>query len=127
MSKNTRNSATNDEIDQSHITSYLSGFVLSILLTLVSYGLVVGKIIQGWNLVFALSALAIAQCMVQLVFFLHLGQGQKFGAKIGSFLFMLLVAAIVIVGSVWIMRDLNVRMIHSDEQQKTYMEDQQGI
>lgn len=107
--------------------SYAIGFISSIALTLIAYSLVVGGILAGWALIISLGALALIQCIIQLIFFLHLGQESRPRWRLGVFLFMLLIILIVVVGSVWIMHSLNTRMMPSTQDMQKYMDSQAGL
>jgi cytochrome o ubiquinol oxidase subunit IV len=114
--------------DSAHGTlqMYISGFVLSIFLTLAAYTLVVSHEFSNWALALAIAGLAIVQFLVQLFFFLHLGRESKPRWKLTVFLFMLLVVGILVIGSLWIMYNLNYRMAPTQQQIDTYMQDQDG-
>lgn len=62
-----------------------------------------------------LGILAFGQFVVQLVYFLHLGTEQKPRWKLLVFWFMIVVVLIVVVGSLWIMYNLNYNMIMPPE------------
>lgn len=100
------------------IARYTIGFVLSLVLTLAAYYYVVLHGSEMWLLV-VLGTLALTQMIVQLVFFLHLGDEVGPRYKLASFLFMLLVLAIVVIGSLWIMANLNYNMMHMGPNEKT--------
>ena len=91
--------------------SYAIGFLSSILLTVISFSLVITKTLSGPPLVYAIIGLAIIQAMVQLLFFLHVGQEAKPRWETIAFGFMVMVLLIVVIGSLWIMNDLNERMM----------------
>lgn len=93
------------------LKSYVIGFFWSIILTLIAYTLVVEQIFTDWTLVFAIVALSIVQVIVQLLYFLHLGDEPKPYWNLIVFLFMTLVVVILIGGSLWIMYNLNYRMM----------------
>lgn len=61
-------------------------------------------------LVFTLIGFAISQLLVQLIFFLHLGRGSNVRWNILVFLFATLVILIVVIGSLWIMNNLDYNM-----------------
>jgi cytochrome o ubiquinol oxidase operon protein cyoD len=107
--------------------SYISGFVLSILFTLAAYLLVVHHYLSGWYLIAAILGLAIVQLFVQLVFFLHFGRGSKPRWNIPVFCLMLLFLFIVVIGSLWIMHNLNYRMMSSPEEVNQYIESQGNL
>jgi cytochrome o ubiquinol oxidase operon protein cyoD len=104
---------------------YVTGFVLSISLTIMAYLMVTNHTLGKWALVFAIATLAFIQFLVQLVFFLHLGAEAKPRWKLGVFAFMALIAMILVIGSLWIMNNLNYRMM-SPEQINHYLEKQDG-
>lgn len=88
-------------------TSYTLGFVLSILLTVGAYLLVTHHVFMTWTLVAAVSGLAFIQLLVQLILFLHLDQEQKPRWNLLVFGFMLMIIFIVVVGTIWIMNNIN--------------------
>lgn len=92
--------------------SYVTGYVLSVILTLIPFALVVYEAMWGWALIIILMGFAFAQVLVQLNFFIHLGHEQKPRWNKIVFLFMLLVLVIVVAGSLWIMRNLDYNMMH---------------
>lgn len=93
------------------LKSYVIGFFASLILTALSFGLVVSKVLLGQTLIFSLIALAIVQAIVQLLFFLHLGQEERPRWESLIFYFMVLVLIIIALGSLWIMYDLNDRVM----------------
>jgi cytochrome o ubiquinol oxidase operon protein cyoD len=100
------------------IWKYTVGFVLSLLLSLAAYFYVVGHGSNAWLLP-VLGVLALVQMIVQLLFFLHLGEetGPKY--KLFSFLFMFGILIIVVGGSLWIMTNLNYNMMNMTPAEKT--------
>jgi cytochrome o ubiquinol oxidase operon protein cyoD len=112
---------------EGNLASYVIGFISSIILTLFAYLAVVNQRFQGWNLVYAIATLALAQCLVQLLCFLHLGRETKPRWKLAVFSFMLLVIIIFVFGSLWIMSNLHYRRVSSPTQVNTYLHDQDGI
>lgn len=93
------------------LTSYSIGFVLSLLLTGTAYVVTSNQLLSGPSLMVVIAVLALAQVLVQLCFFLHLGRETKPRLKLLVFLFMLLVLIIVVGGSLWIMQNLNYHML----------------
>ena len=92
--------------------SYILGFVLSVLLTLMTYIVVVKRLFPHNIVLITIAALAIAQGVVQLVLFLHLGDEDKPRSKLFMFLLMILILAIILLGTLWIMFDLDVRTMY---------------
>lgn len=102
--------------------SYFIGFVSSLLLTLVAFGGVYMHNASG-HLIFShaflqktIILLALAQLLVQSVFFLHVGSSRKPHDYTIVFIFTLFITAFVLIGSIWIMKNLNYNMMpqHSE-------------
>lgn len=93
-----------------NVTSYVTGFVLSILLTLAAYFTVVEGLLSGWELMFVLIELAVVQLMVQLFLFLHVGREKRPWWNLQMLLFAIVVVGIVVIGSIWIMKNLDYNM-----------------
>jgi cytochrome o ubiquinol oxidase subunit IV len=102
------------------LINYVSGFVLSILLTLGAYVAVTHHTFLGGVLIAVIIGLAIVQVLVQLFFFLHLGQETRPRWKLIVLLFMLAILGILVFGSLWIMQNLNYHMM-SPQETNTYM------
>lgn len=84
-------------------TSYAIGLGLSLVLTGLSFSL--------FSSHYALMGLALVQGLIQLIFFLHLGQEPKPRWETLSFYFMMLILLIVVIGTLWIMYDLDQRVM----------------
>ncbi len=111
--------------DLASYKAYITGFVLSIWFTLGSYILVHNNLgSHKWAIAYIVAALALGQFITQLTLFLHLGHEAKPKLRVLVFGFMLLVVLVLIVGSIWIMHNLNYRM--TPEQMNTYMQQQDG-
>lgn len=93
------------------LKSYVIGFTASILLTAASFLLVITKWLAGPVLIYTIIGLALVQAIVQLLFFLHVGQEAKPRWETLTFYFMVLVLVIIAAGSLWIMYDLNDRVM----------------
>jgi len=93
------------------LKSYVIGFVASILLTAVSFFIVMTRALSGPILIFIIIGLALAQAIVQLLFFLHVGQEAKPRWETVVFYFMVMVLLIIAGGSLWIMYDLDDRLM----------------
>jgi cytochrome o ubiquinol oxidase operon protein cyoD len=111
---------------KSSFIQYTVGFVLSVLLTLAAYVAAVNKFLTGWDLVIFLIILAIAQLIVQLLLFLHMGDERRPRWNLMAFLFMALMVLVIGIGSIWIMHNLNYRMMPQHEVQE-YMEKQDSF
>lgn len=90
--------------------SYVTGFVLSLLFTLIPYYLVVEKAVSGKALLATILGFAAMQMVVQVVFFLHLGREKKPRWQL-IFLIMTIGGIMLVVGgSLWIMHHLHYNM-----------------
>lgn len=101
------------------IKNYTIGFVLSLALTLAAYFAVVNELASGLTLLLILGGLAIAQMIVQLIYFLHLGEEMRPRYRLASFLFMAGILLIIVVGSIWIMHHLDYNMMNMSPNEKT--------
>lgn len=101
------------------LKSYALGFLASLLLTTLSFLVVITKLFSGKILIYALIVLAIVQAIAQLLFFLHVGQEAKPRWESLIFGFTVLILLIVIIGSLWVMYDLNARMMPEMQTERT--------
>jgi cytochrome o ubiquinol oxidase operon protein cyoD len=110
---------------QTTFWSLTTGFLLALSLTLLAYLVVVNHWLPAAWIFVAIVALAIAQLMVQLVFFLHFGREKKPRWNLTAFFFMLIFLFIIIAGSLWIMYNLNYNMMTmTPKQMDKYMQQQ---
>ncbi len=96
------------------IRGYLYGLGLAILLTVVSFFISQTTLVWEPSIPVALAVLAIAQMGVHLVFFLHIGTGPDNTNNILALAFGVLIVALVLIGSLWIMANLNANMMPMD-------------
>lgn len=93
------------------IQTYLIGLALAALLTVISFYLVGTDLIWGPGLPVALVVLAVAQIGVHLVFFIHITTAPDNTNNALALAFGVLIVALVIGGSLWIMYHLNQNML----------------
>lgn len=110
-----RDSAPGEERITEHepaggLAGYLMGYGLAILLTVASFLTVQTDVIYQPAIVSALVVLAVAQMGVHLVFFLHLTTGSDNTNNVLALAFGLLIVALVVLGSIWIMTHLSQNM-----------------
>ena len=102
--------------------NYFIGFGASLDTTFVAYFAVTEQWFDGTNLLLFLGSLALTQMLVQLYFFLHLGEEIKPRLRAWAFVFMTIILLIVVGGSLWIMTHLNHNMMQMSPSEKdTYM------
>lgn len=110
--------------------SYVSGFVISLILTLTAFALVAQHTDSSHEalphsvLIPIVVGLAITQLVVQLVFFLHLGRESKPRFNLTAFLFMIMVVVLLVGGSLWIMANLDYHGMHDKNVEKHIMHDE---
>jgi len=109
MNQPSKSVAVQHEESKLKLSSYITGFGLSLLFTLATYLLVTHHAASRNTLVALITVFALAQFITQAFLFLHLGSETKPRWKAGIFLFMLGVVFILVAGSIWIMYSLNVR------------------
>lgn len=94
-----------------HLRTYVVGLLLAVFLTLIPFRAVMqpelGRDVAFWAIVVC----AAVQIVVHLVFFLHLNRRPEQHWYRMSIAFTVLVIAILIVGTIWIMTHLNHNMV----------------
>lgn len=98
---------------QSTLSSYIAGFVLSVVFTLLAYFAVVNHVASGATVITIIIGLAVVQLIVQLLFFLHIGQESKPRWNLTFFLSTASIVFLIVVASLWIMNHLNYNMMPS--------------
>ena len=96
------------------LLSYLAGFALAVLLTVVSFVVAGTDLVWTPSIPVALFVLAIAQMGVHLVFFLHITSGPDNANNVLALAFGVLIVILVIGGSLFIMSHLNANMLPMD-------------
>jgi cytochrome o ubiquinol oxidase subunit IV len=104
--------------------SYVIGFIFSISLTFVAYYGVTRDWFSSGSVVFALLTLAIMQFVVQLFFFLHVGRETRPRWKLLMLFLAIVFVLILVLGSIWVMYNLNYRM--TPQQTEQYLKRQDG-
>lgn len=119
--------------DHRALVSYITGFVLSIFLTLVAYGIVTKHVdslhsdFSHRSIMYAVLVLAMTQFIVQIVFFLHLGRESKPRWNQIALYFMVMVVTVLVAGTLWIMDNLDYRHPHTEIPSDTYIIEDEGI
>ena len=104
---------------------YVFGFVASVALTLVAYILVTHGHAGKDTIVAIISGLAVVQFLVQMLFFLHLGEERRPRWKLLVAVLMAGFVLLIVFGSIWIMNNLNYRM--TPQQQEQYLHSQDSL
>ncbi|GEB30479.1 MULTISPECIES: cytochrome o ubiquinol oxidase subunit IV [Brevibacillus] len=89
--------------DHGSLKSYVIGFVLSIVLTIIPLVLVMNQMLEKTALVITILVMAILQFVVQLFFFMHIREGEKPRYNVQTLILGLVIVFTIIAGSIWIM------------------------
>ena len=89
----------------------MTGFILSIILTAIPFGMVMSGSASHAALIGTVLVAAVVQIVVHLVCFLHMNSKSDEGWNLTAFVFTVLIIAIVVIGSIWIMWNLNYNMM----------------
>lgn len=95
------------ETSHSSYKSYFIGFVLSVILTAIPFGLVMFKTFSTEITILCVLAAAAVQVIVHLHYFLHMDRSPEQRETVLSFVFTAIILAIIIGGSMWIMANLS--------------------
>ncbi|MBX4181200.1 cytochrome o ubiquinol oxidase subunit IV [Sodalis sp. CWE] len=96
------------DLFKNYCKSYLIGFLTSVLLTIISFAVVLQRIsIDERILVAVLIICAIFQVLIHLKYFLHLSSMPEQRWNLIAFIFAVLVISILVTGSLWIMGHLD--------------------
>lgn len=112
MAGNHNHSDTHAEQHAGGLKSYLIGFVMAVVLTVIPFALVMNNTFSKGVTVIIISVLAAVQMLVHIVFFLHMDRSPEQRSNVHVGLFSILIIGIVVVGSLWVMHNLNVNMMH---------------
>lgn len=94
------------------LRSYLTGFVLAAILTIIPFWLVMGHVIESrWAIILIVLGLAAVQIVVHMIFFLHLDTRSENGWNMLALIFTLVLVAIVLGASIWVMYNENANMM----------------
>ncbi|HEX7731522.1 MAG TPA: cytochrome o ubiquinol oxidase subunit IV [Rhodanobacter sp.] len=94
------------------LRSYLTGFALAAILTVIPFWLVMGHVFQShWLTITLVLLLAVVQILVHVVYFLHLDTRSEGGWNMLSFVFTIVLVVIVLGASIWVMYNENANMM----------------
>jgi cytochrome o ubiquinol oxidase operon protein cyoD len=93
------------------LRSYTTGFILAIVLTVLAFALVMSGVLPRLATLFGIFGLAIVQMLAHLHYFLHLDTSSAARWNVLALLFTLLILIIFVGGTIWIMYNLNYRMM----------------
>jgi cytochrome o ubiquinol oxidase operon protein cyoD len=92
--------------------SYVIGFVLSVILTAIPFWLVMAGVFDSPVLTAVLvMGIGAVQIVVHMIYFLHMNSKSEGGWTMMALIFTLLLVAIALSGSLWVMHHLNANMM----------------
>ncbi|WP_313299796.1 cytochrome o ubiquinol oxidase subunit IV [Diaphorobacter sp.] len=101
-----------DDGPHSTFSGYMTGFILSIILTAIPFWLVMSDIITNrTTAVMVLGGFAVVQVLVHMVCFLHMNGKIEGGWTLLSTIFTIIFVAIGIAGTLWVMFHMNTNMM----------------
>lgn len=95
------------------LKSYVTGFFLSVLLTLASFAIAMKGGLEHEVALRAIVGLCIVQLIVQLFYFLHIGFAPGQRSNTAIFICTASLIAIIVAGSLWVMHNANENMMAS--------------
>lgn len=93
--------------------SYLTGFVICAVLTIIPFMLVMNPMFGRAETLLILVGFAVVQILVQLVYFLHMNRSSEGGWNLISFVFTLVILFIIVSLSIWIIWSMHFHMMSS--------------
>lgn len=93
------------------VKEYILGLIYSLLLTVIPFAMVMLDIGTAQLTTAIIIVCAIAQIFVQLIFFLHMNTSSEQIWNVTSAVLVVVIVAIVIMGTLWIMQHLNHNML----------------
>ena len=106
----------------SDVGIYTIGLALAVILTATSFWVANTSLLWPPGVSLGLVVLAIAQMGVHLVFFLHITTGPDNANNVLALAFGILIVFLVVVGSLWIMTNLNDSMMWPAELMNLHMQ-----
>lgn len=87
------------------------GFVISLLLTLASFGIVMNEKFPASAALTIIVIMAVLQVIAQMHFFLHLDSSPSQRWNVMVFIYTLIIIVFLVAGTLWIMYNTGIRMM----------------
>jgi cytochrome o ubiquinol oxidase operon protein cyoD len=101
-----------EEYAHSTVKGYMTGFILSIILTAIPFWLVMGKVFDKSSTTAAvILAIGAVQIVVHIIYFLHMNSKAEGGWSMLAMIFTVIIVGITLSGSIWVMFHLNSNMM----------------
>lgn len=118
MSHLPQNTSDDIEREPGSMKSYVIGFILSLVFTLIPYYLVVNHSFTGNALLATILGFGVLQMVIQITFFLHLGRGPEPDWNLFFFISTVGIILIVVGGSIMIISNLHYNMLPTEQTKK---------
>ena len=99
------------DISRGSLGSYLTGFVLSLILTTIPFALVMSGALSSSAMLAAIFSAGLVQILVHLYYFLHLDTSSAGRWNVAALIFTILIMILFVGGTFWIMWSLYYRMM----------------
>ena len=106
-----------DDHDHGSFKTYMIGFLLSVVLTAIPFWLVMTGALPAAMTGLIITAFAVVQIIVHMIFFLHMNHKSEGGWNMLALIFTIVIVVIAVAGSVWVMYHLNVNMMPTHDMQ----------
>ncbi|MCV9935915.1 cytochrome o ubiquinol oxidase subunit IV [Boseaceae bacterium BT-24-1] len=94
------------------LRGYVTGFLLSVVLTAIPFWLVMNDVLANSTLTaIVIMLFAAVQIVVHMVYFLHMSGRSEGGWTMMALIFTIIIVAIALTGSLWVMFHLNANMM----------------
>jgi len=101
-----------DDGPHSTFKGYMTGFVLSVILTAIPFWIVMAKVFDtSSTTALVVLAFAVVQIVVHMIYFLHMNTKAEGGWSMLALVFTLVLVVITLSGSIWVMYHLNNNMM----------------
>jgi len=91
--------------------TYLTGFILALILTAIPFAMVMSGAFSPGATIFAIFSAGLVQILVHLHYFLHLDTSSAMRWNVAVLIFTFLILTLFVGGTLWIMWNLNYRMM----------------
>ncbi|NGZ77842.1 cytochrome o ubiquinol oxidase subunit IV [Saccharibacillus alkalitolerans] len=107
---NTHNSHGGERHEHGSVKSYVIGYIISIILTIIPLVVVMNDMMGRTATIAVIMVTATLQFLVQLVFFMHIRDGEQPRWNAITLVFGILILLTIVIGSIWIMGNNQIGM-----------------
>ena len=103
--------AHSDGANHGSVKSYLTGFILSVILTVIPFAMVMSGSASHSTILAVVVGMAVIQVIVHLYYFLHLDRSIAQRNNVIAFVFTAIVILLLVGLSLWIMFSIHFEML----------------